>query len=135
VIYKQTYVKSITEEERLILTKWPDISLTIMTADEPTKIVQGPSCDCQSPRDTNRCKRKNRRRPKLTGVSKQRKSANERERNRIKIVNAAFESLRDVIPVRPMEKKPSKIETIRLAVRYIQDMTDLLISACAAEDT
>ncbi|EDO42907.1 predicted protein, partial [Nematostella vectensis] len=59
-------------------------------------------------------------------VSKQRRTANERERNRVQQVNAAFETLRNKIPLRALEKKPSKIDTIRLATRYIQDLTQLL---------
>lgn len=81
----------------------------------PTPLVQG--------------RKKNRRRgPRLTGVSKQRKSANARERNRVRVINKALETLRDLIPLLPTEKRPSKIETVRLAALYIHHLTELLTS-------
>ena len=62
----------------------------------------------------------------MTGVSKQRKSANARERSRVQVINSAFESLRELIPLSPTEKRPSKIETVRLAALYISHLTELL---------
>ena len=85
----------------------------LQTPTIPTPLVQG--------------KKKHRRRgPRLTGVSKQRKSANARERNRVRVINNALETLRDLIPLLPTEKRPSKIETVRLAALYIHHMTELL---------
>jgi len=71
-------------------------------------------------------KKHRRRGPRLTGVSKQRKSANARERSRVQVINSAFESLRELIPLSPTEKRPSKIETVRLAALYIHHLTELL---------
>lgn len=62
----------------------------------------------------------------MTGVSKQRKSANARERSRVQVINSAFDSLRELIPLSPTEKRPSKIETVRLAALYIHHLTELL---------
>ena len=85
----------------------------LQTPTIPTPLVQG--------------KKKQRRRgPRLTGVSKQRKSANARERNRVRVINNALETLRDLIPLLPTEKRPSKIETVRLAALYIHHLTELL---------
>ncbi|RMX42410.1 hypothetical protein pdam_00004915 [Pocillopora damicornis] len=70
--------------------------------------------------DNTQGKKKTRRRgPRLTGVSRQRRMANARERSRVQTLNAHIERLRDLIPLFPGEKKPSKTETIRLAAVYI----------------
>ena len=75
-------------------------------------------------------KKKTRRRgPRLTGVSRQRRMANARERSRVQNLNAHIERLRDLIPLFPGEKKPSKTETIRLAAVYISCLTDILETA------
>lgn len=92
-----------------------------------------PVCKLESPPSAPsspaQAKKKHRRRgPRLTGVSKQRKSANARERNRVQVINSAFETLRDLIPLLPTEKRPSKIETVRLAALYIHHLTELLTS-------
>ena len=72
-----------------------------------------------------RQKKPRRRSARLTGVSKQRKSANTRERNRVRVVNDAFEKLRHLIPLFPTERRPSKIKTIRLASMYISLLTEM----------
>lgn len=72
-------------------------------------------------------KRKTKRRPpRLTGVSKQRKLANERERRRVHTLNTRIENLRDLIPLSPFEKRPTKTEVIWMAATYIKFLTDLL---------
>ncbi|KAL9968437.1 hypothetical protein ACROYT_G026814 [Oculina patagonica] len=72
-------------------------------------------------------KRKTKRRPpRLTGVSKQRKMANERERRRVHALNLRIENLRDLIPLSPFEKRPTKTEVIWMAATYIKFLTDLL---------
>ena len=48
--------------------------------------------------------------------------ANMRERDRTQSVNSAFSSLRDLIPTEPLDRKLSKIETLRLATSYIQHL-------------
>lgn len=52
--------------------------------------------------------------------------ANKRERTRMHTVNAAFDCLRDLVPTYPSNRKLSKIETLRLACAYIQDLAQLL---------
>lgn len=51
---------------------------------------------------------------------------NERERNRVKMVNMGFETLRLRIPHGTKAKKMSKVETLRAAVRYITQLKQLL---------
>lgn len=51
---------------------------------------------------------------------------NERERNRVRMVNDGFSSLRQHIPYFPEKKKLSKVETLRCAVAYIKHLQDLI---------
>ena len=56
-----------------------------------------------------------------------RKTANSRERNRMKEINDAFENLRLVVPAYPAENsKPTKITTLRLALNYIAALREML---------
>lgn len=45
---------------------------------------------------------------------------NERERNRVRLVNEGFSSLRQKIPFAHGKKRLSKVETLRYAVEYIK---------------
>lgn len=66
-----------------------------------------------------------------------RRTANSRERERMKEINDAFELLRDVIPEYPdVEKdKLTKITTLRLASNYIKALRDTLgYSSCDSSD-
>ena len=72
-------------------------------------------------------KKKPRRRKKmLTGVSKQRRAANERERKRLQIINIAYKELKGVLPLFPNEDNIPKIEIVRLATRTIRYLSDIL---------
>uniref|UniRef100_A0A7E4V9R2 BHLH domain-containing protein n=1 Tax=Panagrellus redivivus TaxID=6233 RepID=A0A7E4V9R2_PANRE len=51
---------------------------------------------------------------------------NERERYRVRCVNEAYESLRQCLPYSEDEKRLSKVETLRLAILYIQHMQMML---------
>ena len=55
-----------------------------------------------------------------------REEANKRERTRMHTVNSAFDHLRQLVPTYPSNRKLSKIETLRLACSYIQDLTKLV---------
>ena len=55
----------------------------------------------------------------------QRVAANVRERRRMCSLNAAFDRLRRRVPAFPHEKKLSRIQTLRLAIRYIVFMSQL----------
>ncbi|KAG9339884.1 hypothetical protein JZ751_022197 [Albula glossodonta] len=51
---------------------------------------------------------------------------NERERNRVKLVNNGFATLRQHVPNGATNKKMSKVETLRSAVEYIRALQQLL---------
>nr|XP_027800424.1 achaete-scute homolog 2 [Marmota flaviventris] len=51
---------------------------------------------------------------------------NERERNRVKLVNLGFQALRQHVPHGGASKKLSKVETLRSAVEYIRALQSLL---------
>ena len=56
----------------------------------------------------------------------QRRAANVRERNRMKTINGAFLSLRERLPIACRERKVSKVDTLRLAINYIQHLSETL---------
>ena len=62
----------------------------------------------------------------LEQKKEKRVSANKRERSRMHTVNEAFDSLRELVPTYPSNRKLSKIETLRLACSYIEDLAKLL---------
>ncbi|XP_063729697.1 achaete-scute homolog 3-like [Symsagittifera roscoffensis] len=53
---------------------------------------------------------------------------NERERQRVKCVNEGYTRLRNHLPNELAEKRLSKVETLRAAIRYIEYLQDLLDS-------
>ena len=53
-------------------------------------------------------------------------SLGERERVRTQSVNGAFAHLRGLIPTEPVDRKLSKIETLRLATSYIEHLATTL---------
>ena len=57
---------------------------------------------------------------------RQRQVANQRERDRTHSVNSAFLLLRSLIPTDPVDRKLSKIETLRLAGSYISHLNTIL---------
>lgn len=71
-------------------------------------------------------KRPRRRGPRLTGISKQRRLANARERKRVHTLNNNIMILRRLIPLPPQEKEPSKTEIIWMAASYIGRLMLLL---------
>ena len=73
-----------------------------------------------------RTRKPRRRRRMLTGVSRQRRAANARERRRIQGVNDAFVELKSIIPVMSPDDV-SKMETLQLAAKWIAYLTTLLI--------
>ena len=56
----------------------------------------------------------------------QRQAANMRERRRMKTINEAFDKLRTSIPISDDDHKLSKVDTLRLAIRYIQRLRDIV---------
>lgn len=66
-----------------------------------------------------------RKRP-TSQLTQQRQAANMRERRRMQSINDAFEGLRIQLPTLPYEKKISKVDTLKMAIAYINFLTDLL---------
>ncbi|XP_069315339.1 achaete-scute homolog 5 [Eulemur rufifrons] len=54
---------------------------------------------------------------------------NERERQRVKCVNEGYARLRGHLPGALAEKRLSKVETLRAAIRYIKHLQELLSAA------
>ncbi|KAF8361085.1 hlh-3 [Pristionchus pacificus] len=54
---------------------------------------------------------------------------NERERKRVDQVNKGFHDLRDRVPLVAQNKKMSKVETLRQAAKYIQQLKAILENA------
>ena len=69
-------------------------------------------------------KRKQRKKRILTGVSRQRRAANDRERRRNERLNQAFVTLKKTLPLANIDI--SKIEILRLAVKWIDHLATLL---------
>ena len=65
-------------------------------------------------------------------TASQRRAANIRERRRMFNLNEAFDRLRSKVPTFAYEKRLSRIETLRLAITYINFMDELLTSPLAA---
>ncbi|XP_069502845.1 pancreas transcription factor 1 subunit alpha [Ambystoma mexicanum] len=74
--------------------------------------------------------RSQRRRRRRSGAQLQhlRQAANVRERRRMQSINDAFEGLRSHIPTLPYEKRLSKVDTLRLAIGYINFLSELVQS-------
>ncbi|XP_042320466.1 transcription factor 15 [Sceloporus undulatus] len=79
-------------------------------------------------------RRKGSRKPGQVVVVKQRQAANARERDRTQSVNTAFTALRTLIPTEPVDRKLSKIETLRLASSYISHLANVLLLGEGCED-
>lgn len=69
-------------------------------------------------------KRKRRKKRMLTGVSRQRRAANARERRRIQGMNRAFAELKNTLPLAQIDI--SKIEILHLAMKWIDHLRTLL---------
>uniref|UniRef100_A0A915CCG1 BHLH domain-containing protein n=2 Tax=Ascarididae TaxID=6250 RepID=A0A915CCG1_PARUN len=51
---------------------------------------------------------------------------NERERYRVRCVNDGYERLRDHLPLNESDRRISKVDTLRLAIRYIRHLEAVL---------
>ena len=76
-------------------------------------------------RASNSSKPKRKDAPNGQGKGDQRTVANVRERQRTQALNEAFNKLRKIIPTLPSDKL-SKIQTLRLAARYIDFLCQVL---------
>ncbi|KAH0627516.1 hypothetical protein JD844_003305 [Phrynosoma platyrhinos] len=70
-------------------------------------------------------RRRRRRVRSETELQHLRQAANVRERRRMQSINEAFEGLRSHIPTLPYEKRLSKVDTLRLAIGYINFLSEL----------
>ncbi|XP_005519166.1 PREDICTED: pancreas transcription factor 1 subunit alpha [Pseudopodoces humilis] len=66
--------------------------------------------------------------PATAELQQLRQAANVRERRRMQSINDAFEGLRSHIPTLPYEKRLSKVDTLRLAIGYINFLSELVQS-------
>lgn len=80
---------------------------------------------CNPKTQHGRRKMKRRRKRMLTGVSRQRRAANERERRRIQGVNRAFVELKNALPL-GKSVDISKIDILRVATTWIDHLSKLL---------
>ncbi|XP_071492598.1 achaete-scute homolog 1-like [Diadema setosum] len=102
---------------------------TTRTMDDLPKRVRRIRVDTSQPQLT-RCKRRihfnhlgyELNQPAPAAVARR----NERERNRVKLVNLGFTSLRQQLPNGAGNKKMSKVETLRSAVTYIKRLQEML---------
>ncbi|XP_057712489.1 pancreas transcription factor 1 subunit alpha [Corythoichthys intestinalis] len=85
------------------------------------------SCAELSPHGGPLLKRRRRMRSD-TEMQQLRQAANIRERRRMQSINDAFEGLRSHIPTLPYEKRLSKVDTLRLAIGYINFLAELVQS-------
>ena len=60
---------------------------------------------------------------------------NERERMRVRNVNEGYARLRDHLPLEPTEKRLSKVETLRGAIKYIKLLESILNDDKSSEST
>ncbi|CAG7721282.1 unnamed protein product [Allacma fusca] len=75
--------------------------------------------------NNSKTNRKRRRRCPQQQVQ-QRQAANMRERKRMQSINDAFEGLRAHIPTLPYEKRLSKVDTLGLAIGYINFLSEVV---------
>ena len=78
-----------------------------------------------------------RKRKNLTDTGSEtrpRNSANERERERMRVLSRAFTKLKTRLPWVPPDTKLSKLDTLRLATCYIRYLRKLLLESDPDED-
>lgn len=80
------------------------------------------------------CSKSRRSSSNSNGQSQQRQAANMRERRRMQNINEAFEGLRSHIPTLPYEKKLSKVDTLKLAISYINFLGEMVRNDSNATD-
>lgn len=106
----------------------PDIDLPLFDVDffpefseELSPFAEG---EAKEQQDTVVKKRKRRKKQTLTGVSRQRREANARERRRVEEMNQAFVNLKKALPLPNVDI--SKMEILRLAIKWIDHLGTLL---------
>ena len=92
--------------------------------DEEDLLGDSPLSGLSDQENSIRSSRRRRRRCPQQQIQ-QRQAANMRERKRMQSINDAFEGLRAHIPTLPYEKRLSKVDTLKLAIGYINFLADL----------
>lgn len=111
---------------------YPDLS--ILSEDEENRSESDTSDQSFGCCEGTEARRKLPRKPGPMVMVKQRQAANARERDRTQSVNTAFTALRTLIPTEPVDRKLSKIETLRLASSYISHLANVLLLGEGCED-
>lgn len=114
---------------------YPDLAM--MSEDEENRSESDGSSDQSYGCCASADKRRRMSRKSAVGsvlIVKQRNAANARERDRTQSVNSAFTALRTLIPTEPIDRKLSKIETLRLASSYISHLANVLLLGEGRED-
>ena len=115
------------ENKKDLAKKLYKFKTAIMSSSSEEQLTEDSSqgdTENQSQKRRKVLKRLKRRGPRLTGVSKQRKKANARERNRVNILNNYIQLLRTLIP--EPEKRTTKFDVIIGAAAYISQLTEIL---------
>lgn len=111
---------------------YPDLSM--LSEDEENRSESDTSDQSFGCCEGAEARRKLPRKPGPMVMVKQRQAANARERDRTQSVNTAFTALRTLIPTEPVDRKLSKIETLRLASSYISHLANVLLLGEGCED-
>lgn len=78
-------------------------------------------------KQVNKKAKSRRRKRQLNGVSKQRRDANKRERERLKKLKAAFQNLKEILPLYKNEEESiTKIEIVKIACKTIQYLSEMV---------
>ncbi|XP_032368861.1 protein Fer3 [Etheostoma spectabile] len=113
-------------------SQFPDAQLTLTDLDVQSPggdvCAEGESSSMDDPLEVARLRA--RRLVPNQPYKVQRHAANIRERKRMLSINSAFEELRCHVPTFPYEKRLSKIDTLRLAIAYIDLLREILMSGC-----
>ncbi|XP_070796353.1 transcription factor 15 [Pituophis catenifer annectens] len=113
---------------------YPELSLLPSEEDEEEEEEENRSESDASDRSYGCCAASRRQSGRPVVVVKQRQAANARERDRTQSVNTAFTALRTLIPTEPVDRKLSKIETLRLASSYISHLANVLLLGEGCQD-
>ncbi|KAM8946674.1 transcription factor 15 [Pelodytes ibericus] len=111
---------------------FPDVNM--LSEDEENRSESDTSDQSFGCYESSAKRRKIPRKPGQVVVVKQRQAANARERDRTQSVNTAFTALRTLIPTEPVDRKLSKIETLRLASSYISHLANVLLLGEGCDD-